>query len=98
LSIINAVVEIIVLLGIFVLKCPDIGVAACWLMNLCQPPYGGILISTVSATQQAAMMISLMGLMFAHFIVGFSFFYVSSMPLPLRVISNVPANGFILEF
>jgi ABC-2 type transport system permease protein len=57
----------------------------------------GILISTVSATQQTAMMISLMGLMLPTILLSGFIFPISSMPLPLQVISNIiPAKWFIL--
>jgi ABC-2 type transport system permease protein len=57
----------------------------------------GILISTVSATQQTAMMISLMGLMLPVILLSGFIFPISSMPLPLQIISNIiPAKWFII--
>jgi len=57
----------------------------------------GILISTVSASQQTAMMISLMALMLPTILLSGFIFPVSSMPLPLQIISNiVPAKWFII--
>jgi ABC-2 type transport system permease protein len=57
----------------------------------------GILISTISATQQTAMMISLMGLMLPVILLSGFIFPISSMPLPLQVISNIiPAKWFII--
>jgi ABC-2 type transport system permease protein len=57
----------------------------------------GILISTISATQQTAMMISLMGLMLPVILLSGFIFPISSMPLPLQIISNIiPAKWFII--
>jgi ABC-2 type transport system permease protein len=57
----------------------------------------GILISTVSKTQQTAMMISLMGLMLPVIILSGFIFPIASMPFPLQVISNaIPAKWFII--
>ena len=87
LSIINAVV--IVMLSIFIFKMPVQG--SLFLLAL------GILISTISATQQTAMMISLMGLMLPVILLSGFIFPISSMPYPLQVISNtVPAKWFII--
>jgi len=57
----------------------------------------GILISTISATQQTAMMISLMGLMLPVILLSGFIFPITSMPLPLQVISHIiPAKWFII--
>lgn len=57
----------------------------------------GILISTVSKTQQVAMMISLMGLMLPTILLSGFVFPIESMPLPLQLISHiVPAKWFII--
>jgi len=57
----------------------------------------GILISTISATQQTAMMISLMGLMLPVILLSGFIFPITSIPLPLQVISNIiPAKWFII--
>ena len=57
----------------------------------------GILISTVSQTQQTAMMISMMGLMLPTILLSGFIFPISSMPLPLRVLSNIiPAKWFVI--
>jgi ABC-2 type transport system permease protein len=57
----------------------------------------GILISTISATQQTAMMISLMGLMLPVILLSGFIFPISSMPMPLQIISNIiPAKWFII--
>lgn len=56
----------------------------------------GILISTVTATQQAAMMASMMGLLMPTVMLSGFVFPIESMPKPLQVISHVmPARWFI---
>jgi ABC-2 type transport system permease protein len=57
----------------------------------------GILISTIAQSQQTAMMISLVGLMLPVIILSGFIFPISSMPLPLQIISNIiPAKWFII--
>jgi ABC-2 type transport system permease protein len=57
----------------------------------------GILISTIANTQQSAMMISLMGLMLPVILLSGFIFPISSMPVPLQIISNIiPAKWFIV--
>lgn len=57
----------------------------------------GIMISTISKTQQTAMMIALAGLMLPVIILSGFIFPISSMPWPLQVISNiVPAKWFLI--
>lgn len=57
----------------------------------------GIFISTISTTQQMAMMLSLMGLMLPVILLSGFIFPISSMPLPLQFISNIiPAKWFIV--
>jgi ABC-2 type transport system permease protein len=57
----------------------------------------GILISTVTSSQQAAMIISLMGLMLPVVMLSGYAFPISSMPLILQIISNiVPAKWYII--
>lgn len=99
LSVINAVV--IVLLSIFVFNVPVSG--SFFLLGIESVLFIitslalGILISTISATQQTAMMISLMGLMLPTILLSGFIFPISSMPLPLQVISNIiPAKWFII--
>jgi ABC-2 type transport system permease protein len=99
LSIINAVV--IVLLSIFIFKMPVQGslflLALESILFIISALALGILISTISATQQTAMMISLMGLMLPVILLSGFIFPISSMPLPLQVISNIiPAKWFII--
>jgi len=99
LSIINAVV--IVLLSIFVFKMPVRGslflLALESVLFIINALSLGILISTISKTQQTAMMISLMGLMLPVILLSGFIFPIASMPLPLQVISHViPAKWFII--
>jgi len=99
LSIINAIV--IILLSIFVFKMPVQGSffllgleSVLFIVNALSL---GILISTISETQQTAMMISLMGLMLPVILLSGFIFPISSMPYPLQLISNViPAKWFII--
>lgn len=99
LSIINAAV--IVLLSIFIFKMPVEGslflLGAESVLFIIASLALGILISTISDTQQAAMMISLMGLMLPVILLSGFIFPISSMPVPLQVISNIiPAKWFII--
>lgn len=99
LSIINA--SVIVLLSIFIFKMPVQG--SLFLLGLESVLFIitslalGILISTIAETQQAAMMISLMGLMLPVILLSGFIFPVASMPVPLQIISNIiPAKWFII--
>jgi ABC-2 type transport system permease protein len=57
----------------------------------------GIFISTITASQQAAMMISLAGLLLPTILLSGFIFPVASMPLPLQVISNIiPAKWYLI--
>jgi ABC-2 type transport system permease protein len=99
LSIINAV--IILLLGYFVFEMPIEGslilLALETVLFIVTSLALGILISTISATQQTAMMISLMGLMLPVILLSGFIFPISSMPLALQYISNIiPAKWFII--
>lgn len=99
LSIINAAV--IVLLSIFIFKMPVEGslflLGAESVLFIIASLALGILISTIANTQQAAMMISLMGLMLPVILLSGFIFPISSMPVPLQVISNIiPAKWFII--
>ncbi|WP_264559405.1 ABC transporter permease [Flavobacterium sp. N2270] len=99
LSVINATV--ILLLGFFVFKMPIEGslfllAIESVLFIVCALALG-ILISTLSNSQQTAMMISLFGLMLPVILLSGFIFPISSMPLPLQVISNIiPAKWFII--
>ncbi len=99
LSVINAIV--IVILSIFIFKMPVEGSlvllgfeSVLFIVNALSL---GILISTISETQQTAMMISLMGLMLPVILLSGFIFPINSMPAPLQVISNIiPAKWFII--
>jgi len=99
LSVINAIV--IVFLSIFIFKMPVEG--SLFLLGLESILFIinalslGILISTISETQQTAMMISLMGLMLPVILLSGFIFPISSMPYVLQLLSHViPAKWFII--
>lgn len=99
LSVINAVV--IIMLSIFIFKMPVQG--SLFLLGIESVIFIitslalGIFISTISYTQQTAMMISLMGLMLPVILLSGFIFPISSMPWILQVISNIiPAKWFII--
>jgi len=99
LSIINAI--IIVLLSIFIFGMPIEGslflLAFESILFIVNALSLGILISTISATQQTAMMISLMGLMLPVILLSGFIFPISSMPVILQVLSDViPAKWFLI--
>lgn len=57
----------------------------------------GILISTITSSQQSAMMISLGGLLLPTILLSGFIFPVSGMPFPLQVISNfIPAKWYLV--
>jgi ABC-2 type transport system permease protein len=100
LSIVNATV--ILLLGVLVFKMPINGSMALLafetVLFIISALSLGLLISTISKTQQTAMMISMVGLMLPVIILSGFIFTISSMPWPLQVISNiVPAKWFIIS-
>jgi ABC-2 type transport system permease protein len=99
LSVLNAI--IIIVLSYFVFQMPVEGslflLAAETLLFIITSLALGILISTISATQQTAMMISLMGLMLPVILLSGFIFPIAAMPLPLQYISNIiPAKWFIV--
>lgn len=99
LSIINAIV--IVFLSIFIFNMPVEGslflLGAESVLFIITSLSLGIFISTISKTQQTAMMISLMGLMLPVILLSGFIFPISSMPLPLQIISNaIPAKWFVI--
>jgi ABC-2 type transport system permease protein len=99
LSIFNAV--IILLLGFFVFKMPMNGslilLALESILFIISALSLGILISTITKTQQAAMMISLMGLLLPVILLSGFIFPISSMPKVLQILSNiVPAKWYII--
>jgi ABC-2 type transport system permease protein len=57
----------------------------------------GILISIRTASQQAAMLISLMGMLLPTLLFSGFMFPIENMPIPLQVISNIiPAKWFFI--
>jgi ABC-2 type transport system permease protein len=56
----------------------------------------GLLISTVTDSQQVAFMISVFTSLLPSFLLSGFIFPVSSMPIPLQIISNVAVNKFFL--
>lgn len=99
LSIINAIV--IVSMGYFIFGMPINGsiflLAFESILFIITALSLGILISTISYTQQTAMMISLMGLMLPVIILSGFIFPIASMPAPMQVMSNIiPAKWFII--
>ena len=98
LSFINAV--LVLLIGYFVFDVPVVGsvgllLLMCFLYVVTALSLG-ILISTASATQQDAMMRSLMGLMMPSMILSGFIFPLASMPLILQYLGKiVPATYFI---
>jgi ABC-2 type transport system permease protein len=89
----------ILLLSTFVLDVPINGsltllVTECLLFTLTVLALG-LLISSISSSQQVAMLISLMGLFLPTIMFSGFMFPVENMPVPLQVISNiVPAKWF----
>ncbi|MFT6844582.1 MAG: ABC-2 type transport system permease protein [Flavobacteriales bacterium] len=99
LSMINA--AIIIILSIFIFKMPLQG--SLFLLGLESVLFIltalalGILISTISDTQQTAMMISMMGLMLPTILLSGFIFPISSMPMPLQIVSHIiPAKWFVI--
>ena len=97
LSMVN--IASILLLSVFVLDVPIQGsltllVAECLLFTITVLSLG-LLISSISNSQQVAMLISLMGLFLPTIMFSGFMFPVENMPVPLQVISNlVPAKWF----
>lgn len=99
LSVFNAIV--IILLGIFVFNMPIQGnllmLGLESVLFIITSLTLGILISTISASQQTAMMASLMGLMLPTILLSGFIFPIHSMPVILQVLSNIiPAKWFII--
>jgi ABC-2 type transport system permease protein len=89
----------ILLLSVFVLDVPINGsltllISECLLFTLTSLSVG-LLISTVAASQQIAMLISLMGMFLPTVMLSGFMFPIENMPWPLQVISNiVPSKWF----
>lgn len=98
LSFLNAVM--VLLLGYFVFHVPVVGsvvlLLVCCLLYVITALTLGTLISAIVATQQAAMMMSIMVLMLPSMLLSGFIFPVSSMPLLLQGVSRIiPATYFI---
>ena len=97
LSMVN--IASILLLSVFVLDVPINGsltllVFECFLFTLTALALG-LLISSISDSQQVAMLVSLMGLFLPTIMFSGFMFPVENMPVPLQVLSNlVPAKWF----
>ncbi len=91
----------ILVLSVFVLEVPIQGslillVAECLLFTITVLALG-LLISSVSDSQQIAMLISLMGLLLPTIMLSGFMFPIENMPIPLQVVSNVvPAKWFYI--
>ena len=99
LSLINAIT--IVILGMFVFGLPMNGsyplLLAEVILFILSSLILGLLISTISNSQQTAMLISMMGLMLPTILLSGFIFPISSMPEVLQYISNIiPAKWFII--
>ena len=99
LSVINA--TIIILLSVFVFNMPIQGsyilLGLESVLFIVTALALGILISTISNTQQTAMMISMMGLMLPTILLSGFIFPIDSMPLLLQILSNIsPAKWFVI--
>jgi len=99
LSLLDAI--IILMLGKFVFEVPILGSLPLLfievLLFILLALSLGILISTVSDTQQTALLLSLMALMLPTILLSGFIFPIENMPLPLRIISNIiPARWFIV--
>lgn len=92
---------IILGMGFFIFGMPIKGnllllLAECGLFGLTALSLG-ILISSITQTQQTAMMISMMGLLLPTILLSGFVFPIESMPKPLQIISNIiPAKWFII--
>lgn len=99
LAFLDAVV--VLLLGRFVFGVPILGnvplLLAEIMLFIIMALSLGILISTVAQTQQAALMMSLMGLMLPTILLSGFIFPIENMPWPLQAVSNaIPARWFIV--
>jgi len=90
----------IMLLSVYVLKVPIAGsfmsLVAVSLLYIFVSLAFGLLVSTVTNSQQAAMLVSGMGLMIPVMLLSGMMFPIENMPLPLQWLSNiVPAKWYI---
>lgn len=90
----------ILLLSVFVLQVPIAGnilliLALSFLFTLSALSLG-MLISSITATQQAAMLISAVGLLLPTLLLSGLMYPIENMPMPLQIVSNlIPAKWFI---
>lgn len=99
LSLIN--VTIIIVLSVFVLNLPIagnsfllFGISTLFIITSLAL---GLLISTITATQQTAMLVSMMGMLLPTVLLSGFMFPIENMPIPLQVISNaVPARWYYI--
>jgi len=90
---------IILGMGFFIFEMPVKGnllllLAECGLFGLTALSLG-ILISSITSSQQTAMMISMMGLLLPTMLLSGFIFPIESMPMPLQIFSNIiPAKWF----
>lgn len=95
------IASIILVMGAWVFGMPMRGnllllLAECGLFGLTALSLG-ILISSITSSQQTAMMISMVGLLLPTILLSGFVFPIESMPVPLQVFSNiVPAKWFII--
>jgi ABC-2 type transport system permease protein len=90
----------IMLLSVFVLGVPIAGsfmsLVAVSLLYIFVSLSFGLLVSTITHSQQAAMLVSGMGLMIPVMLLSGMMFPIENMPLPLQLLSNiVPAKWYI---
>ena len=91
----------ILLLSVLVLDVPIKGsllllVSECLLFTLTSLSVG-LMISTVAASQQIAMLISLMGMFLPTIMLSGFMFPIENMPIPLQIVSNiVPSKWFFI--
>lgn len=90
----------IMLLSVFVLGVPIAGsfmsLVAVSLLYIFVSLSFGLLVSTITYSQQAAMLVSGMGLMIPVMLLSGMMFPIENMPLPLQLLSNiVPAKWYI---
>ncbi len=99
LSIINLIV--ILLLSVFMLDMPFNGSVLLFFAEsslfIITSLSLGLLISNITASEQAAMLISLMGMLIPTLLLAGFMFPIENMPIPLQIISNiVPARWYYI--
>ncbi|MBP7093255.1 MAG: ABC transporter permease, partial [Candidatus Kapabacteria bacterium] len=97
LSIVN--ITSILLLSVYVLGLPILGsillLFGMSILFIITSLALGVLVSTIAATQQVAMLVSMMGMLLPTLLFSGFMFPIENMPLPLQVISNlIPAKWY----